>query len=272
MIVHSHDSLPALASFQDDFARALFDPDGLDQCAPAVAALVRQPGFAVYRNTVMKGGIDALQANYPCVARIVGEDWFRSVAALYVRAHPPRQPTLVDYGDRLAPFLGSFEPARELPYLAGVAQLDRFWTEAHVARDEAPVDPRVLAALPPQQMLDARLRPVASARWAWFDECPVFTIWQRNRATGPFDDSEIDWHAEGALLVRVEGVVRWLALDGGMLAFVAACADGGTVADAVAATLEVAPQADPCRVLCPLLEIGAFACPALAQQHGEEPR
>lgn len=272
MIVHPHSALPALASFQDDFARALSDPDGLDECSPAVAALARQPAFAVYRNTVMKGGIDALQANYPCVARIVGDDWFRSVAALYVRAHPPRQPTLVDYGDRFAPFLEGFEPARELPYLAGVAQLDRFWTEAHVARDETPVDPRALAALPPQQMLDARLRPVASARWAWFDEHPVFTIWTRNRAPGPFDESEIDWCAEGALLVRVDGVVRWLALDAAMLAFVAACADGGTIADAVAATLEVAPQADPRRALCPLLEIGAFAGPARTEQHGGEPR
>jgi hypothetical protein len=272
MIVHPHSPLPALASFQDDFARALFDPEALDECAPAVAALARQPAFAVYRNTVLKGGIDALQANYPCVARIVGDDWFRSVAALYVRAHPPRRPTLVDYGEHFTRFLESFEPARELPYLAGVARLDRFWIEAHVARDETPVDPRALAALPPRRLLGERLRPVASARWAWFDEHPVFTIWQRNRAPGRFDDSEFDWRAEGALLVRVEGVVRWLALDAAMLAFVAACADGGTVAGAVAAALDVAPQADPRSVLCPLLEIGAFACPAVAEQRGGDPR
>jgi hypothetical protein len=33
----------------------------------------RQPGFAVYRNTVLKGCIDALQANYPTVHALVGD-------------------------------------------------------------------------------------------------------------------------------------------------------------------------------------------------------
>ena len=59
----------ALAAFQNTFAAALLAPEP----ATVWSALARQPGFAVYRNTVMKGCIDALQANYPAVARIAGE-------------------------------------------------------------------------------------------------------------------------------------------------------------------------------------------------------
>ena len=128
----------ALARFQDDFARALLDPA---QPAP--------PAFAVYRNTVMKGCIDALQANYPAVAKLVGEEWFRAAAAVYVRDHLPRTPMLLEYGAGFADFLARFEPAAELPYLPAVARLDRFWTEAHAAADEPPLDARALAGAGP---------------------------------------------------------------------------------------------------------------------------
>jgi hypothetical protein len=72
----------SLTQFQDQFAQALFSAEA----GPEIAPLACQPGFAVYRNTVMKGCIDALQANYPSVMRLVGEEWFRAAAALYVAA------------------------------------------------------------------------------------------------------------------------------------------------------------------------------------------
>ena len=52
----------ALARFQDGFAQALLAPEPATApgLTPEIAALARQPGFAVYRNTLMKGCIDAL--------------------------------------------------------------------------------------------------------------------------------------------------------------------------------------------------------------------
>jgi Putative DNA-binding domain len=84
-----------LTRFQDSFAQALIasDPAVTTDLEPEIAALVRQPGFAIYRNTVMKGCIDALQANYPSIARLVGAEWFRAAAAIYARAHLPAQAT-----------------------------------------------------------------------------------------------------------------------------------------------------------------------------------
>jgi len=201
-----------LEQFQERFAGALMAPQ------PEPDALTRQPGFAVYRNTVMKGCIDALQANYPAVARLVGEKWFRAAAAVYVRAHLPSSPSLLHYGERFAAFLAGFEPAAGLPYLPGVARLDRFWTEAHVASD-APA---------------RGLRPHASARWAWFDAQPVFTIWQRNRAPGPLDESDLDWRGEGALVFRTRDAVEWLPLDERGCALLDARAAGAKLADEAA--------------------------------------
>ncbi|MGZ5715039.1 MAG: HvfC/BufC family peptide modification chaperone, partial [Caldimonas sp.] len=69
--------LPAATSldaFQRDFAAALL-------AEPAEAgAIAAQPGFAVYRNTVLRGCIDALAANYPTVAQLLGAEAFEGAA------------------------------------------------------------------------------------------------------------------------------------------------------------------------------------------------
>ena len=264
------DAARPLRRFQDDFAQALFWNSANAGATPVLAELTRQPAFAVYRNTVMKGCIDALQANYPSVARLVGEEWFRAAAAIYTRTKPPTQPMLLQYGHDFEQFLAAFEPANALPYLPGVARLDRFWTEAHAAREEVPVDPHALAAFDDVVLVQQVLRPHASARWCWFDTHPSFTIWQRNRAPGPIDESEIAWHGEGALVVRTHGVVRWLGLDAAGYAFLVTCADGGTLGDAASAALAIDADGDPAALVGPLLDAGVFACPSMRNSRSEE--
>jgi len=248
-----------LQRFQDEFARALVAEDAAAPgVAPDIARLAAQPAFAVYRNTVMKACIDALQANYPSIARLVGDEWFRAAAAIYARANLPRHPTLADYGADFADFLAAFEPAAELPYLPGVACLDRFWTEAHIARDEASLDAAAVARLVPDELARAVLRPHASARWAWFDTRPIVTIWRRNRYPDGADDGEFEWHGEGVLVVRPGAAVEHVELDAGTCAFLDSCAAGRTLANAAAAALTVSAETDLARLMAQLLETGAF--------------
>ena len=246
----------ALARFQDDFARALLATD--DAAPPALAALTMQPAFAVYRNTVLKGCIDALQANYPAVTRLVGEEWLRAAAVVYARDALPALPMLLHYGADFANFLALFEPAAELPYLPGVARLDRCWTEAHAAASADTLDPVAVAQLASGNFFRARLQPHAATRWAWFDHAPIYTIWSRNRSNAAFD-GDIDWQAEGALLTRPRDTVQWRTLDRAGCAFLDTCTIGGTLADAAQAALEVQPDADLGRLIANLLEAGAFS-------------
>ncbi len=269
-----------LARFQDGFAAALLasGPSAADLFSghPDIARLVAQPGFAVYRNTVMKGCIDALQANYPAVSRLVGDAWFRAAAAIHARAELPRQPMLLDYGAGFPDFLAGFEPAAALPYLAGVARLDRFWTEAHIARDEPPVAAADVARLDAAALARTVLRPHASARWAWFDEQPIVSIWQRNRqlSSAAADESaampELDWHGEGVLIVRAQAVVEWIPLDKSDCAFLDACAAGGTLADAAAAALAADAHADLAALMAKTLGAGAFGQRARHTDHSPE--
>jgi hypothetical protein len=245
----------SLAMFQDAFAAALHGAD-----RSALASIAAQPAFAVYRNTVMKGNIDALAANYPCVRRLVGDDWFTAAAGIYARAHAAHTPVLLHYGTEFAHFLAGFEPAAELPYLPYVAKLDRFWTEAHVARDERTLDPSWIASADAHTLPTLRLQPHAAARWEWFPHMPVFTIWSRNRFDQTVDLGDIAWKGEGVLFTRPGGTVQVIELDRAGCAFLDACAAGGCVQAAVGGALGADPDIDLADLMSRLLTAGAFAC------------
>ena len=127
------------SSDQASFAEALLDPerrvpDGVtSHTHPAPAKR-----FAVYRNNVVVSLIDALATRFPAAQRIVGEEFFRAMAGVFARAHPPRSPLMMTYGEDLPAFIETFAPAAELPYLADVARLEAartraFQTSANIA-------------------------------------------------------------------------------------------------------------------------------------------
>lgn len=255
-----------LAAFQDAFAEALLLPDPAD-ADPGVAYLVAQPAFAVYRNTVAKGCIDALQANFPAVARLVGEEFFREAASLYVTLQLPREPSLLAYGVSFPVFLSAYSPVEDMPWLADVARLERLWTGAHTAADAEPLDARALA-LSLDELARARLHLHPSARWAWFAEAPVYTIWSRNRAV-EYDESPIAWHGEGTLVTRPVGAVQWMAIEESACRFLDACREGLTVLQAMEAALEADPQVDLGALVSRLIEAGAFS--QLSTTHENNP-
>lgn len=248
-----------LAAFQSAFAHALFEPADV-----LPGPLTAQPAFAVYRNTVMKGCVDALEGNFPSVARLVGSDWFRAAAARYVAVQPPDDARLLLYGSGFADFLEAFEPARELPYLAGVARLDRCWSEAHAAADAA-TDPGFFATLSPEALGATRIEPHPAARWCWFANQPIFTLWSRNRTEcADGDAGEITWRGEGALLTRPDGAVVSRAASQADCAFLDACVGSAPLVDAAEAALRVRPDVDLANLLAGLLRAGALVLSSTA--------
>lgn len=242
-----------LAAFQDAFSLAL-----AGGAPPGLAALVSQPGFAVYRNTTTKGCIDALQANFPAVARLTGEAWFRAAAREYVSTTTPAEPSLLAYGSTFPAFLASFPPAAELPYLADVARLDRAWTEAHAAADAPAVRAGDLVGVDPEALGASVLVLHPAARWLWSEDVPAFSIWQANR-TGDGNVDGVAWAGEGALLARREHVVEGLPIERAACRFLDACAQGATIARALDVALAAHPDTDPAPLVAALLDAGAVA-------------
>lgn len=249
--------MTALRSFEQVFVGALFADEAHGACAPGWAA---QPGFAVYRNTVRKGCIDALEANFPAVARLVGRDWLRAAAARHLAGQPPHDPCLLHYGEGFADTLAEWA-GDELPYLRGVATLDRLWTASHTAAD-APVLPAdALAGLPPETLAALRLQPHPAARWHGSDTLPLHSIWSANRsgdAAALEALTALEWAGESTLLTRPIAEVIWQPLPAGGCAFLDACARGDRLDDAAAAALDAHRHIDLAALLAQLLRAGTF--------------
>ncbi|MFY1664048.1 DNA-binding domain-containing protein [Pseudomonas sp. Pseu.R1] len=191
----------SLASFQDAFVEALFHRPNAGH-----RDVFEQPGFAVYRNSVIKACLDALRANYPSTERLVGADWFTSAAYQYMRKELPADGRLIFYGDGFADFLANFEPAQELSYLPEVARLDRLWIESFSAQIQSPLEVSALATVPPEDLGNQVLQLRSSTRWQWFESQPIYTLWYHNRNDRTLPEP-IEWRGEGALLIGdVDGV------------------------------------------------------------------
>lgn len=248
-----------LSAFQDGFSAALWVGDAAAH-APWLAALQAQPGFAVYRNTVLQGCIDALQASYPTVCQLVGDNWFRAAAAVYARAEPPRHGALVDYGGEFAAFLAGFAPAADLSYLGAVARLDRCWTECHLAADAPALDRAGWASLDASALGSLHLRPHPAARWAWCANHPAYALWQRHRDGQAWDD-RLPWTGDGGLLTRPQAAVEWRPLPQAGCVLLDACAAGLPLEAAATRALTADPCADFAQLLGTLLDAGALAVP-----------
>lgn len=253
--------MSSLAAFQDGFARILT----IGVVDSQFAVLADQPGFSVYRNTVMKGCVDALLANFPAVVKLVGEPWFRDAAYVYVREQPPRDARLLFYGEHFPDFLARFPPAADLPYLPGVARLDRFWIECHSASDDQAQDPAGLLSLAPEVLGATVIRPRASTRWSWFEDLPVYAIWSANRSDMHRDD--IRWKGEGALLFRRDAEVQWTEVGSAHCAFLDACAAGHPLAVAAEAALAADAHADIAQLIATLLDAGVLSMHAHPYAH-----
>lgn len=208
----------------------------------AEGPLAAQPGLAVYRNGFRRACIDALIANHPATARLVGEDWLRSAAAEYLQHELPTEASLMRYGDGLPDFLAGLPSTAGLPWLGAVCRLDRLWLDAHQAADAQAVDAAALARLAPSALGALRLRPLPSARWTWHADTPAFAIWQAARAgTDEAALAELPWQPDGALLVRPGDTVEWHALGRGGCAFLDACARRQPLVEASALALDAEP-------------------------------
>lgn len=244
-----------LARFQDAFTAAL--RSGGVPCGYGDPARL-EAGMSVYRNTTFKGALDALRANYPTVERLVGSDWFTASACAFLEVEWPGEPSLVAFGAGFPDFLATFGPARSLAYLPGVARLDRFWTEAHIAPDAPVLERDALSGLPPDTLFGLSLQLHPSARLGWFVD-PSPTIWRLNRPPTPEPtEIQVDWRPEGALVARPDGQVEALIIDAAGFAFLGCCLRGETLGHAATAALNVEPEADLTRQIAQFIEFGAF--------------
>ncbi len=242
-------------AFQENFASALLDADRpLPATVTSHGARAPRKRFAVYRNNVVVGLVEALRAQFPATERIVGTDFFAAMARVYVVTAPPRSPILLNHGYGFPGFIEQFEPAADIPYLADIARLEVARTRAYHAADATPLDPSRWERLDPGTLLDARvvLHPSLQILRSLY---PVVTIWAMN--AGDAEPASIeDCGPENALVVRPHLDVQVRRLPAGGATFLHALASGAALGDAAATAATNHPEFDLAANLAGLIGAG----------------
>jgi hypothetical protein len=219
------------ASLQQSFAEALFDPSrAMPGDIFSCHADASEKRFNIYRNNVTVSLLDALVARFPVTQRIVGEDFFKNMARVFIKSHPPASPLMIFYGDVFPAFIASFEPAAEIAYLADIASLEAAQTRAYHAEDCTPLDPAVLQTVDAKDLeyLHFSLHPSAEIVCS---QHPIIAIWAMNTGLSPLCEIT-EWRPEDALIVRPRFDVEVHPLPPGGAAFLSSLSSGKSLVEA----------------------------------------
>jgi Putative DNA-binding domain len=234
--------MPGPGDWQNEFASALIGPN-LD-VPPGLIHPMGEPSpkrFAVYRNNVIRGLVEALKDTFPAVCRIVGEEFFEAMARIYALQNPPRSPILLEYGSGFADFVETFEPAASVPYLSDVARIERAWLEAYHAVDASPMNADELYALSYSDILNLHLTLHPSVRLVQ-SRYPALTIWSTNVEGAVPIPVDLEAGGEEVLIVRTGPDVEARSLTRAAMEFVTALSGDSTISDATRLALGIDPD------------------------------
>jgi len=249
-------------SYAAIFASALIRPD---QEIPRVvaggkAALKR---YNVYRNNVTVSLIDALAATYPAVQRITGVGFFRAMARSHIRAAPASSPLLFEYGRDFPAFIKRYEHAKEMPWLADTARIERAWLDAYHAADAEPLSPAARATFPQERLADLVFTAHPATRIIC-SEFAAVTIFAANRSSEPVGRIDASL-PEDALITRPDLDVAVRHLPPGGAVFLTHLISRRSLGEAAAAALAASPAFDLAASIAGMLQAGAFTAVTIGE-------
>jgi hypothetical protein len=252
---------------QADFAAALLNPEAA--CPVGLQAWNNsgpEKRFAVYRNNVISSLIGALADTFPVVQALVGVDFFRAMAGVFVRQSPPRSRLLVHYGQGFAEFIENFEPAGSVPYLADVARLEMARVEAFHAADAAPLSPTPASVILASGERIGELRLTVHPSVRLVPSCyAIVSIWAAHQGHGDLTAIE-PWSGETALVLRPHLDVLVLPCDPGVTEFVLCLQRGRDLAESAGTAAAITQDFDLSATLALLMTHGALTSIHLPQE------
>ncbi len=245
---------PSLRELQRDFADALIEGEA-PGLVPWIAARGIDPHarLRIYRHAGYAIHVDALEAVFPAVRALVGEDSFDGLATRYTARHGSTSGNLQHFGCEFADFLAAQPELEGYAWLPHVAHLEWLRQESLLAAQAT--------ASPASVWLEALQQAGAGALYAHLQPhvrylqapLPVLDVWQWTRHPQQAAP-DLQGPAQHVLLWRHDTRVEMQAVSASSGAFLAAVLAGRDLADALpggAGVLETC--------IAPLIEHGLLA-------------
>jgi hypothetical protein len=253
-----------------DLQRA-FVQGALSNAAPALIAQIIGAGIAperrlaIYRNNAVEGFLKTLQATFPTIVRLSGENWFRQVGRQYMHRHPSRSGNIHYIGEHFASFLEAQLAGSSYEYFADVARLEWAYQEVLVAADHPTFELSALALVAPADYgaLTFSTHPAMRLVHSRF---PVLAIWRANRGDAASEERvALDQGSSSVLVIRREDHVELRELPPADFALLAALARGEALEQAAECALEIDPRVALDATLGRIVSLGTlvdFTAPA----------
>jgi len=254
-----------------DLQRAFVQGALSDSAPAAICAHIFGHGIAperrlaIYRNNAVEGFLKTLQATFPALVRLSGEQWFRQVGRQYMRRYPSRSGNMHYVGEHFASFLEAELAGSSYEYFADVARLEWAYQEVLVAADHPTFDLSALALVAPADYgaLTFNTHPAMRLVRSRF---PVLAIWRANQADAASDETiALDQGSSSVLLIRRADHVELRELPPAEFALLAALTRGESLEQAAECALEIDPRLALDAALGRIVSLGAlvdFTAPA----------
>ena len=241
----------ALRLQQQAFRLAVVRGDAADEL---FAAGMIDPArrLRIYRHAYRSRLTDALAANYPALARALGDEAFSELATRYIDARPSCKPSIRWFGDTLDEFVGQHE-ALSHPALRDLLRLEWAICCAFDAADAPLATREHFAHLAPEAWptLQLKLHPSASPLdLAWNVE-PTWLALTRDAEAGLEQALPEPVEHRHAVVVWREGLTpKWRSLDAAEAKCLRALQRAETFAELCAiAAQQIDPECAPVRVV-----------------------
>jgi hypothetical protein len=229
----------------------VIDSDGaIADAIDAAADIPAATRLGIYSDAYRLRLIEALQANYPLLAQLIGEHAFSRLAQLYLAVEPSRHYSIRWFGHRLADFLRAHPDYRKQPWLPELAMWEWTVAAAFDAADATVLTAEQLGAITPDAWPDMRFvfHPSAQRVALTTNVVDIAKAAADNLSLPrPATHVRTEW-----LVWRQDLTVQYRSLDANEAAAIDAAVAGGTFGDLC--ELLVARDADEDQV--PLIAAG----------------
>ena len=231
----------------------------------SVQTLIEQRGFQstqrvnIYRNNIFSTLTETLSNIFPVTCAMVGEEFFKSMARIYIRSHTPDSGNLHDFGEHLPSFIESMPELSNYPYLSALAEIDWSCHLAFHSASATALDISSLGDFSPENYEDLQFE-IHPALHTIKSNFPIFDIWNFATSNGHADTiPDINSKGQQVLIYRPESSVKVVNIEDGLFQMINFLRSHKTLGATFTSILDLNPEYNLKEGLNRLFSFGAVS-------------